>query len=123
MADVTVYYDASCPLCRREISLYRGRADAAFVDVSDPSNVPADLTASEAMARFHVRNGGELLSGAAAFAALWRATRGFRTLGKIAALPGIRHGLELLYRGFLVVRPSVQRLVGGRPRCEDASCR
>lgn len=113
MADVTVYYDASCPLCRREIALYRDRAVAAFVDVSNPANVPPDLAPEVAMARFHVREDGTLLSGAAAFAALWRATRGFRTLGRVAALPVVRPTLEALYRAFLVVRPWIQRRVRG----------
>ncbi|MEM7696069.1 MAG: DUF393 domain-containing protein [Pseudomonadota bacterium] len=122
MADVTVYYDASCPLCRREIALYRGRAEAEFVDVSDPGNVPPDLSAEAAMARFHVRERGRLYDGAAAFAALWRQTRGFRTLGRIAALPGIRHGLDVAYAGFLKIRPFIQRQVRGRT-CEDKTCR
>lgn len=119
---MTVYYDASCPLCRREISVYRGRSDARFVDVSDPANVPADLTAEAAMARFHVRAGNRLLSGASAFAALWRETRGFRLLGRVAGLPGIRHGLELVYRAFLLVRPAIQRGVR-RAVCEAETCR
>jgi predicted DCC family thiol-disulfide oxidoreductase YuxK len=122
VADVTVYYDASCPLCRREIAIYRGRTDARFVDVSDPDNLPRDLSAEEAMARFHVREDGRLLSGAAAFAALWRVTRGFRLAGRIAGLPGVRHGLEGLYRAFLVVRPLVQRSVR-RATCEAEQCR
>lgn len=122
MADVTVYYDASCPLCRREIALYRGRAEADFVDVSDPRNVPPDLSAEAAMARFHVRSAGRLLSGAAAFAALWRVTRGLRLLGRVAGLPGVRHGLEVAYRGFLLVRPTIQR-GARRALCEAGTCR
>jgi predicted DCC family thiol-disulfide oxidoreductase YuxK len=122
VADVTVYYDASCPLCRREISLYRGRSEASFVDVSDPGNAPPDLSPEEAMARFHVRENGRLLSGAAAFAALWRVTRGFRLAGRIAGLPGIRHVLEAGYRAFLLVRPAVQRGVR-RATCESETCR
>lgn len=111
VADVTVYYDASCPLCRREIALYRRRADARFVDVSDPANVPAELAPDEAMARFHVREGDTLVSGAAAFAALWRATRGLRLLGRLAELPGVRPALDLAYTLFLKLRPRLQRWV------------
>jgi len=122
VADVTVYYDASCPLCRREIAVYRGRTEARFVDVSDPASVPPDLTPEAAMARFHVREDGRLLSGAAAFAALWRVTRGFRLLGRVAGLPGVRHVLEAFYSGFLVVRPAVQRGVR-RAVCEAETCR
>lgn len=131
MAEVTVYYDASCPLCRREIALYQGRANADFVDVSDPANVPADLTASAAMARFHVREGEKLHSGASAFGALWRHTRGWSLLGRFAGLPLVREVLEGTYRAFLLVRPAMQRLAGkgGRrepgasPECEADKCR
>lgn len=122
MADLTVYYDASCPLCRREIALYRGRAEADFVDVSDASNVPPDLSPEAAMGRFHVREDDRLLSGAAAFAALWRGTRGFRWLGRLAALPVIRPALEGLYRAFLVIRPAIQRRVQ-KATGEGAACR
>ena len=120
--DLTVYYDGSCPLCRREIALYRGRARADFVDVSDPKNLPADLSAPAAMARFHVRDGGRLVSGAMAFAALWRATPRLRTLGRIAQAPGVSSVLEASYAAFLRVRPALQRLV--RRRADEASaCR
>lgn len=120
-SDVTVYYDASCPLCRREIALYEGRADAAFIDVSDPANVPEDLSPEDAMARFHVRERGQLKSGAAAFAALWRVTRGFQLVGRIASLPVIRPMMEGLYRAFLLIRPFIQR--GARAAERRASCR
>ncbi len=118
---LVVYYDGACPLCRREIALYSGRAAATFVDVSDPRNAPADLSPAAAMARFHVREEGRLLSGAAAFAALWRRTRGWRWLGRLAALPGATAALEHAYRGFLRVRPRLQRLAGARA-CDTAAC-
>ncbi|MEM8663244.1 MAG: DUF393 domain-containing protein [Pseudomonadota bacterium] len=121
MTELIVYYDASCPLCRREIAMFQGRAEAQFVDVSTASNVPPDLSPDAAMARFHVREGGSLLSGAAAFAALWRRTPGLRLAGRLAALRGVRHGLELGYRGFLRVRPFIQRLARGGRRAP--SCR
>ena len=64
------------------------------------------------MARFHVRReDGQLLSGAAAFVALWLAMPGWRWLGRVARLPGVTPLLELAYRGFLRVRPSIQRWV------------
>ena len=62
------------------------------------------------MARFHVRlPSGELLSGAAAFAALWRSMPGWRWLGRLASLPGVTPVLELAYKGFLRIRPGMQR--------------
>ncbi|MEO1282666.1 MAG: DUF393 domain-containing protein [Pseudomonadota bacterium] len=129
---VEVFFDGSCPLCRSEIAFYQKRTDDSTVTYTDVSeahragrDVVAGLDAETAMSRFHVRDhDGQLLSGAVAFAALWRAVPGFKTAGKIAALWGIRHILEIAYRGFLVFRPSIQRFVSGRQeaRCADGSC-
>jgi predicted DCC family thiol-disulfide oxidoreductase YuxK len=109
---VIVYYDGSCPLCTAEICYYQARRGGDAVTWVDVSAVPLDaevapgLTRSAAMARFHVRDGdGRLRSGADGFATLWRALPAFAVVGQIAGLPGIRHVLELAYRGFLPVRP------------------
>ena len=110
---LTVYHDGACPLCQREIALMRRldrRAAIDFVDVADPANAglcpldPADL-----LARFHADEGGALLSGAAAFAAMWRAIPVLRPLGLAAKLPPILWLLERAYVGFLRVRPAIQR--------------
>jgi predicted DCC family thiol-disulfide oxidoreductase YuxK len=111
----TVFFDGSCPMCRSEIAVYqrmRGADGVAFVDVSTcpAGQIAPDLTQKDAMARFHVRTGdGRLMSGAAAFATLWQALPGLRLAGRVAGLPGIRHGLEVAYRGFLPLRPWMQR--------------
>lgn len=130
---VAVYFDGSCPLCRSEVAIYRRRSDPAtvgFVDVSDEATaLPADLDRQTALSRFHVRGpDGTLLSGAAAFAALWRRTPGFRWLGRIASLPGVSLVFEGGYRAFLLVRPAAQglfrRLAGSRSRSEcETECR
>lgn len=108
---LTVYYDGACPVCSREIGVYRGCAGAeriAWVDVAAadaPPLVADDLSRAQAMARFHVRaEDGTLVSGAAAFAALWRALPGWRWAGRVATLPLIAGALEALYRGFLALR-------------------
>lgn len=112
----TVYYDGSCPLCRREIGYYRSRPGAEDFDWTDVSNIcdgmaAPDLCQADAMARFHVRDGdGRLMSGAAAFARLWSGIAGFAWLGRVAAWPGLRHVLEAAYRGSLVIRPALQRM-------------
>jgi predicted DCC family thiol-disulfide oxidoreductase YuxK len=109
---LVVWYDQSCPLCAREIALMR-RLDRAgrirFVDASDPnSSCPLDRT--EMLARFHAMENGEILSGAAAFAAMWRAIPLLRPLGMIAKLPGIEPLLDWAYGHFLKVRPRLQRV-------------
>lgn len=108
---LTVYYDGACPVCSREIGVYRSCAGAdriEWVDIAapgQPETVAADLTRRSALARFYVRAAdGKLVSGAAAFAALWRALPAWRLVGRAASWPPIACALELLYRGFLRLR-------------------
>lgn len=122
-ATFTVYFDGACPLCRREIAWYRRRPGAdtmAWVDVSRKANATRlpDLTREAALTRFHVRlPDGRLLSGAPAFGELWKRLPGFRLLGKSARMPFVEPLLERLYRGFLRVRPVVQKFVAARCAC------
>ena len=51
-----------------------------------------------------------MLSGAAAFAAMWWAIPPLRPLGLLARSPHVLSALERLYRIFLKVRPLLQRL-------------
>jgi predicted DCC family thiol-disulfide oxidoreductase YuxK len=115
-ADLTVFYDGDCPLCRSEIGLYRNCAGAervAFVDVAaaNAGDVAAGLDKSAALARFHVQTAdGQVHSGAAGFAQLWSTLPGWRWLGRLTMLPGVRTVAEVAYRGFLLVRPGIQWL-------------
>ena len=116
--ELTVYYDGSCPLCRREIALYqrqRGAEQLAWHDISAGAPTGPGLSCEAAMRRFHVRDAqGRLHSGAAGFAHLWRSLPGWRVLGWIAAVPPIVWLLELAYRGFLPLRPRLQRWARAR---------
>ena len=110
---LTVLYDGACPLCRREIGLYRGlqsRAPLCFADVNDSAlPLPPGTTRAQLLARFHVRQSdGHLLSGAQAFLALWAALPGWRWLARAGRLPGAAWALERLYRLFLRGRPALQ---------------
>jgi len=112
-AALTVLYDGACPLCRREVGVYRGLAPLqplAWQDVSQPrATLPAGHTRAGLLARFHVRRAdGQMLDGAAAFVALWSALPGWRWLARLAALPGATPLLELAYRAFLRLRPHLQ---------------
>jgi SAM-dependent methyltransferase len=53
---------------------------------------------------------GQLVSGARAFAELWAALPGFRLLGRAARTRTALPLLEAGYRGFLRLRPAMQRL-------------
>lgn len=103
-----VYYDGGCPVCSREIAFYRARPGAdgfVWVDVSGGAELGPGLRQEAAMARMHVRlPDGTLLSGAAAFAEMWRRMPGFKWLGWLLAMPPFGALAELSYRGFLMAR-------------------
>lgn len=111
---LTVLYDGACPLCRREIGVYQGlqsKEPVCFADVSDGAlALPPGTTREQLLARFHVqRADGELLSGAAAFLALWSALPGWRWLALLGRVPGAVWAMERMYRLFLHGRPRMQR--------------
>ena len=113
---MTVLYDGACPLCRREISVYRG-LDAlqpvTWCDVSQPQTaMPGGGKRADYLARFHVQLGdGSVLSGAAAFVALWSVLPGWRWLARFGRLPGMLAMMEWMYCRFLKIRPAIQRAV------------
>ena len=109
---LTVWHDGDCPLCRREIALMRRldrRGRIKFIDATTSADESCPLTREALLARFHAREDGTLLSGAAAFAAVWRAIPVLRPLGLAARVPPLLWLLEKLYLQFLKVRPAIQR--------------
>ena len=115
-ACTTVFYDNGCPLCRREIALYRGLHSDTPIEWQDVStSMPtglAGVTQTQLLRRFHVRtSAGQLLSGARAFAHVWAQLPGWRYLAWLARVPGMVWLMEGLYRLFLHVRPGVQAVV------------
>ncbi|MEL6567993.1 MAG: DUF393 domain-containing protein [Pseudomonadota bacterium] len=110
---LTVWFDGACPLCVREIALMQ-RLDRnsaiAFVDVSEgqPESCPIDK--GQLLARFHAQESCKpIVSGAAAFAAMWRAIPILAPFGHLARVPPVLWLLERAYRGFLKIRPALQR--------------
>ncbi len=113
MNSLTVWHDGACPLCRREIALMRRldtRGAIRFVDAATAEPTSCRIDRRDLPARFHASENGELLSGAAAFAAMWRAIPVLRSLGMLARWPVVLALLEQAYLGFLRVRPGFQRL-------------
>ncbi|MEY3234818.1 DUF393 domain-containing protein [Aquidulcibacter sp.] len=116
---VTVWFDGDCPLCRAEIALYQ-RLDQkagriAFVDLTGDGTCP--LSRADMLARFHAQEaGGPLISGAKAFAAMWKQVTPFQPLGYLAQLPLILPFLDWLYGQFLKVRPRLQTLMVHREK-------
>jgi len=107
----TVYYDGACPLCSKEIDTYRkaqGADELAWVDAAnaDSGLLGHDLDCEKAITRMHVRDeSGELISGAAAFAAIWARLPRTRWAGRLMGTRLALWVLEPVYRLFLKVRP------------------
>jgi predicted DCC family thiol-disulfide oxidoreductase YuxK len=113
---LSVWYDGDCPLCRREVAVMRRldrRGAIDFIDLNLGLACPLDR--GQMLARFHAKDAsGPLLSGAAAFAAMWRRIPILSPLGLLGLWPPSLWLLERGYRAFLIARPTLQRLAGGR---------
>ncbi len=113
MTKLTVWFDGGCPLCRREIAVMRQldrRHAIDFINL-DSGDIDCPVDRADLLRRFHAREDGQLVSGAAAFAAMWRAIPRLRPLGLAARNPIVLAGLERIYVAFLRIRPRLQRLV------------
>jgi predicted DCC family thiol-disulfide oxidoreductase YuxK len=113
MTGLKVWYDGTCPLCLREIAFMRRLDRAGKIDFQDAA-LPATMCPLDRqlmLTRFHASENGVILSGAAAFAAMWRAIPVLRPLGLAARSRFLLYCLESAYRAFLRVRPAVQRML------------
>jgi predicted DCC family thiol-disulfide oxidoreductase YuxK len=113
MTQLTVWFDGACPLCLREIALMR-RLDRSgaihFIDATG-GDIDCPIDRADLLARFHACEDGVLLSGAGAFAAMWRAIPLLRPFGLAARQRWVLAVLEFGYRRFLRFRPQLQRIV------------
>ena len=113
----TVFFDGSCPICRREIAFYRRREGSdklSWVDVNQVSEfeVFPGLLKEQALSQFHFLNGdGRIISGSRAFAALWLHLPQFTALGRLFSIAPLDFVLEKFYRLFLHVRPFLHMLL------------
>jgi predicted DCC family thiol-disulfide oxidoreductase YuxK len=124
-----VYYDGLCPLCSREISLYRRRAASEgvegrldFVDIMAPGFVAAKfgLDPVEVQKLFHVRTeSGALLSGVGAFAEIWKVIPGFGVPLWLYQHQPSRAVMDLGYILFAKARPFLPR----KKSCDDGNCK
>jgi predicted DCC family thiol-disulfide oxidoreductase YuxK len=116
--ELTIWYDGGCPLCRREIALMRrlDRTGAIIFEDATDDGLTCPIDRAELLARLHAREEGIILSGAAAFAAMWRAIPLLRPLGLAARQPRVLAWLERCYRHFLRARAIVKRLVNRHGR-------
>ena len=118
--DLEVFYDAACPLCRREIDLVR-RLDRdgriAFTDIADEDFVPpAPLGRAQLAARIHARlPDGTILEGVEVFRRMYAAV-GLAPFVAVTRLQPISWALDRGYDWFARNR---LRITG---RCTDDTC-
>lgn len=119
--DVEVFYDAACPLCRREIGMLQ-RKDKLhriqFTDLTDPQFDPAPLhlTLADLEARIHGRlPDGRIIQGMEVFRQLYTAI-GWGWLANVTRWPGVSQVSDLAYTLFAKNR---LRLTG---RCKSGQC-
>ena len=113
MSSLRVWFDGDCPLCRREIALMQrldSRKQIEFIDMATGQGA-CPIDRSDLLARFHAMENGQMLSGAAAFAAMWRVIPVLKPLGFLARNRLVLAFLEWIYLGFLKVRPALQKQV------------
>lgn len=119
--DVEVFFDADCPLCRREVDMIRWfdrKKRLKFTDISasdfDASRYARTL--DDFMDQIYGRlPDGTWVRGVETFRRIYAAI-GLRWLMPVTRLPGVSHGLEWGYRVFAKNR---LRLTG---RCRDGAC-
>ena len=118
---VQVFYDGACPICSREISLYRslrGAGAIVWTDLSGAgqSELPSSIERIDALRRIHaIDANGQVVSGAQVFSLIWSALPQFRLLGFVSRLPLVNRGLDVLYWTFLKLLPPLRRVLRKRP--------
>ena len=108
-----VLYNATCPVCSREIDHYARLSEAAelpirYDDCTDPVSLAAwGITADEAAKRLHVRKGGQVYAGIPGFIVLWQEIPQTRWLARLVSVPGV-HWLACLAYDY-VLAPLIYR--------------
>lgn len=95
-----VLYNDTCPVCRFEIGHYARAAQRDGLPLHFDPLVRAEgwgLTPDQAAQRLHVRRGDEVLTGLAAFRAIWTVLPHWRWLAWLTGLPLVNPVLAYVY--------------------------
>ena len=118
MSAITVYYDASCPLCLSEMSTIKALdhandivlSDCSAAEFCDPQAAGAGITQLAMMRLIHARTStGEWLIGIDVFVDLYRRV-GLHSVSKFWAHPWLSPVLRLLYPWIARYRLALSRL-------------
>lgn len=115
-AEIEVFYDGDCPVCRWEVRLYTRMDKLGHLRWTDigsllPEDLPTGKIQEDLLGRFHVRDLGPAEArekrselwyiGVDAFARIWRVLPGLRYFAFLFSVPGIRQLTMIAYRVFL----------------------
>ncbi len=108
--NIEVFFDGSCPLCKREINLYKNTQSFCNISYVDVSSMEPTEDKNKLMKRFHIKDqNGNLISGAKAFIELWKQMKGWKYLAKPFDNKIGLSILEFFYVQFLKIRPIFQK--------------
>lgn len=119
-APITVFFDGACPVCRREVALYRRLAAPGAVcwtDIAPPDALRHETFGLDAaLTLLHVRDGdGALRIGLDAHLLLWARLPGWRTLARVLVRSTpLRRVADAGYRWFTARRPGLVRRQAAR---------
>ncbi len=123
---LTIFYDGLCPLCSREIDMFRRRVTdgtLGYVDISLPE-FDAKSYGLDAVAVHHSmhvkRQSGEIITGVDALIAMWQSVPGFRWLAWLTRMGWMRPFANLGYVIFAWIRPTLPKR--SRSVCDTGSC-
>lgn len=113
---LTVYFDGACPVCSREVALYRRldrRARIRWLDLAGSADVLRDtgFRLAAALELLHVREAdGGLSIGVDAHLKMWERLPGLRWLAWVLRrYPRVRRRFEIAYLAFTRRRPGLVR--------------
>ena len=124
-----VYFDGLCPLCSREIDVYRKKDKAGaieFVDISHPEFTAEKegLHPRRVQEVFHVREtaSGKLLTGVDGFIAIWKVLPGLGLAARVAEKPWAKPFLKAGYCVFAKIRPYLPKRAPVMEACDSGQC-
>ncbi len=122
MRKLRIFYDGLCPVCSKEIELYRRHPLSTrlqFVDIAE-SQFDAEsegLNPETVQQKFHVKKDGQIIQGVDAFVEIWKTLEMWKALQWAATSKLTRPFFELGYWGFTKVRPFLRK-----KNCDTGVC-
>ncbi len=119
-----VFYDGLCPVCSKEIDIYRRKDKSSQIDFIDITTSRFDSKAEKldpdhVMKVFHVKTAqGNIITGVDGFVEIWKTLGIFKPLQNMTQSPITRPLFDWGYVLFTKIRPFLRRKECVTDRCE-----